>query len=74
MRAMLTRTSPFRSLVESGKVPGTLHSPEMSEGEGHSFEGDTVVPSKYMDESDEDRGWAGEEEEAGSCGKSFGTG
>ena len=73
MRASLTRTSPFKSLVESGKVPGTLHSPEMSEGEGHWFEDDTVVPSKFMDESDEDRGWAGEEDEADSCGKSFST-
>ena len=51
MRAMLTRTSPFKSLVESGKVPGTLHSPDLSEDEGHSFEDDTVVPSKYMDEA-----------------------
>ncbi len=74
MRANLTRTSPFKSLVESGKVPGTLYSPEMSEDEGRSFEDDTVVPSKLMDESDEDRGWSGEDEEAGSCGESFATG
>ena len=73
MRATLTRTGPFKGLVESGKVIGALHSPEMSEGEGHSFEDDTIVASKYMDESDEDGGWAGEDE-AGSCGESFATG
>ena len=73
MRANLTRTSPFKSLLEGRKVPGTLQSPEMSEDEGRSFEDNTVVPSKFVDDSDEDRGWAGEDDEAGSCGESFAT-
>ena len=47
----MTRTNPFKSLVESRKVPRTLESPEMGEGEGHSFENDPVVPSKYTDET-----------------------
>ena len=71
MRANLTKASPFKSLLEGGKVPGTLHSPEMSEDEGRSFEDDTVMPSKLMDDSDEDRDWVGEDDEAGSCGESF---
>ena len=55
-------------------VPGMLHSPEMSDGEGHWSEDDTVVPSKFIDESDEDGGWASEYEEAGRCAEPFGTG
>jgi hypothetical protein len=74
MRADLTRTSPFKSFVVSGKMPATPHSPEMSEDEGHSFEHDAVLPSKFMYESDEERGWAGEDEVADSCGEFFAIG
>ena len=62
----MTRTKPFKSLVESGKVPGTLDSPKIGEGEGHSFEDDPVVPSKYRDETT--KIGAGEDKEAGSWG------
>ena len=71
MRANLTRTSPFKSLVVTGKMPASAHSPEMSEDEGNSLEDNTIAPSKFIYDSDEDRSWAGEDEEAGGCGESF---
>lgn len=71
MRANLTGASLFKGLVESRTMPSTADSPEISEDEEHSFEDNAVEPSRFMYESDEDRGWAGEDEEAGSCGESF---
>jgi len=59
------------SHVKSGKVPGTMYSPEMSEDEERSFDGDGGTPSRLIGESDEDRGSADEEEEAGSGGESL---
>ena len=70
MRASLARASPFKSLVKTGKVPGTVDSPGMSGDEGCSFEDDVVAPSKLMDDSDEDRSWV-DDDEVGSGGESL---
>ena len=74
MSASMTRTSPFKSLAKSRKVPATIHSPEMSGDEDRSFEDDVVAPLKLFEESDKDRGWVDEDEEAGSSGESLATG
>jgi hypothetical protein len=74
MRANLERGSPFKSLVESGKVPAAMYSPEMSDDEERSFGDGAGAPSKLMGESDEDRGWVGEDEEAGGYGESLAIG
>jgi hypothetical protein len=73
MRASLVGTSPFKGLVNSGKMPATMHSPEMSEDEDRSSEGDVVEPMKLVDGSDEEKSCVDEDEdeEAGSVGKSL---
>jgi hypothetical protein len=68
MRASLARASPFKSLVKSGKMPGTIHP---REDEDRSFEDDVVAPPKLTDESDEERMWVDEDEETGSDSESL---
>lgn len=68
MRASLARASPFKNLVKSGKMPGTIHP---REDEGRPFEDDAVAPSKLTDESDEERMWVDEDEETGSGSESL---
>ena len=51
-------------------MPGIAHSPELSEDEGRSSEGDAVASSKRTEESDEGRSWA-DEDDVGSGGESL---
>ena len=70
VRASLAKASPFKGRVEREKVPGTVDSRWISGDEGCSFEGDAVVSSKLMDDSDEERGWV-DDDEVGSGGESL---